>query len=110
MTGYRERWQGMLFALVATDGVGKLGNHHLLLNGAEKGMSCIYIGWGAHQFIYEVRLASSWNAIWEITGSVLPNGCKAMKALMRDKGRRIWSEEHKFQIKHKEKKKLKEGL
>lgn len=86
MTIYWERWQGMLFPLVA-----KLSNHNLLLKGAEKAMSCIYTSWGALQFICEVRLASSWNVIWEITGSVLPSGCKAMKALMRDKGKRIWS-------------------
>lgn len=47
----------MLFPLVATDVVAKLGNHHLLLNRAEKAVSCIYIGWGALQFICEVRLA-----------------------------------------------------
>lgn len=81
----------MLFPLVATDVVVKLGNHHLLLNGAEKAMSHVYTGWGALQFICEVRLAGSSNVIWEITGSVLPSGCKAMKALVRDKRRRIWS-------------------
>lgn len=48
-----------LIPLVAINVVAKLGNYHLLLNEAEKAVSCIYISWGALQFICEVRLASS---------------------------------------------------
>lgn len=58
MTEYWER-QGILFPLAAADVIVKLGNHHLLLKGAEKAMSCIYTSWGALQFICEVRLADS---------------------------------------------------
>lgn len=81
----------MLFPLAATDVVAKLGIHQLVRNGAEKAMSCIYISWDALQFICKVRLTGSSNVIWEITRLVLPSGCKAMKALLRDERRRIWS-------------------
>lgn len=67
----------MLPPLAATD-VAKLCIHHLVWNGAEKAMSCVYISWDALQFICEVRLAGSSNVIWEITRLVLPSGCKAM--------------------------------
>lgn len=58
MIKYWER-QGTMFPLVATDVIAKLGNHHLLLKGAGKAMSCIYTSWGALQFICEDRLADS---------------------------------------------------
>lgn len=58
MTEYWE-WQGILVPLVASDVIVKLGNHHVLLKGAEKAMSYIYTSWGALQFICEDRLADS---------------------------------------------------